>query len=293
MENARQGMEKEMERRISVIIPTFNRQTELTQCLTSIRSSDCVGLSEIIIVDDASRQPVRIEVDFPGSVQIKLIRNSERQGAARSRNLGAQVASGEVIAFLDDDTQVTPNWFSVAQRELTVERAALTGPVKGFDKSIIARARQQRYEERYDGLTDGKSVNFMAGGNSIIWRSVFIELGGFPPTKALSDGALVARLRQRGLHCHFVWHLKISHRNSKGLIMAISQAWNAGVTHQSFAAVPIRAEMNKALYRLALEEPDLLVNLVNSFLHFCFIAGSVWALLLIRRRVDEYDEELK
>lgn len=88
---------------LSVIIPAYNAQRYLDAAVRSVLRQRC-GEPEIIIVDDGSE-------DRTGQVADRLARehssvrviHTENRGAARARNLGLDVASGDYVAFLDAD----------------------------------------------------------------------------------------------------------------------------------------------------------------------------------------------
>ncbi len=65
---------------------------------------------EIVVVDDASPEPATVEDDS----RIRLIRAPRNGGPAAARNMGAEAARGQIIAFLDDDDSWTPDRLSLA-----------------------------------------------------------------------------------------------------------------------------------------------------------------------------------
>lgn len=89
----------------SIIVPSYNRHTEIPALLASL-TEQTVKNFEVIIVDDASVTPVEVNQDYGFPVQ--LIRNNPNQGAAESRNIGARAASQEWLLFLDDDDRFDP-----------------------------------------------------------------------------------------------------------------------------------------------------------------------------------------
>lgn len=98
--------------RISVVIPSYNREFCLSRTLQSIYNQKINAEIEIILVDDASTdntsQLIK-EHQNKGILPIKYIRNNKSVGGAVSRNLGAKYATGEYIAFLDSDDEWLPN----------------------------------------------------------------------------------------------------------------------------------------------------------------------------------------
>jgi glycosyltransferase involved in cell wall biosynthesis len=86
--------------RVSVIVPTHDRTDYLRQALASIRALDGPDIDfEIIVADDTSGTKTELIAREFGA---RLVRSST-QGPAASRNAGLRAATGEYLAFLDDD----------------------------------------------------------------------------------------------------------------------------------------------------------------------------------------------
>jgi glycosyltransferase involved in cell wall biosynthesis len=87
-------------RRISVVVPTHNRPDELRQALASIRALEGAAFAFEILVGDNGFDPRSraVAADF-GAIHIPV----SQPGAGAARNAGLCVATGEFIAFLDDD----------------------------------------------------------------------------------------------------------------------------------------------------------------------------------------------
>ncbi|WP_439257797.1 glycosyltransferase family 2 protein [Lonepinella sp. BR2271] len=84
----------------SIIIPSYNRNLEVNRLLVSLEQQTAKNF-EVIVVDDCSPNPLKIDRTF--SFEVKLIRNEQNAGPAQSRNNGAKMATGEWLLFLDDD----------------------------------------------------------------------------------------------------------------------------------------------------------------------------------------------
>ena len=163
--------------KLSVVIPTIGRET-LALCRTALaeqtRSPD-----EVIVVID-----------------------HHRQGAAKTRNEGIARATGDLIAFLDDDTIPPPDWLERLVAALDrYEAAATGGTFKETDPLLDAIRRRRRFPEQ-EQIDQGDWVG--NGGNLLIrrqWVDVCLREDGyvFNPFFAGSgeDWELMWRLRKR------------------------------------------------------------------------------------------------
>ena len=86
----------------TVVIPTFNGERYLARLLEALRHQKVPGDYEVLIIDSGSTDDtLRIIGEFP-EVRLHQIKNSEF-GHGRTRNLAAQLASGEFVAYLSHD----------------------------------------------------------------------------------------------------------------------------------------------------------------------------------------------
>jgi UDP-D-galactose:(glucosyl)LPS alpha-1,6-D-galactosyltransferase len=101
--------------KISVIIPCYNREKYIGDCLESLTKSDLpLSMLEFIVVDDASTDDtIRIikeyEKKFPENIM--LIECAENGGPGAARNIGLQYASGNYVGFVDSDDKVDSAMF--------------------------------------------------------------------------------------------------------------------------------------------------------------------------------------
>lgn len=93
---------------ISVVIPTHNRPETLARAVKSVLEQSR-PIDEIIIVDNGSEPPVDPERFRRLHGSLLVVRNDVAVGAAAARNTGVAHATGEFVAFLDDDDTWTRN----------------------------------------------------------------------------------------------------------------------------------------------------------------------------------------
>lgn len=121
---------------ISIIIVTYNSQTEINSVLKSIFSSNNKG-GEIIVVDNASRDKTTaiIRKNFPS---VNLIINKKNLGFAKAANQGAKKARGGILLFLNPDTKIFPDTiFKIIQfAQIKKIFGAIGGQVLNTDGSV-------------------------------------------------------------------------------------------------------------------------------------------------------------
>ena len=93
--------------KFSVIIPSFNGGKFISTAITSVLEQTYPAF-EIIVVDDGSTDNTKEIVELNFNKKIKYI-YQKNQGVAAARNLGAKIARGDWLAFLDADDWYLPN----------------------------------------------------------------------------------------------------------------------------------------------------------------------------------------
>src|SRR3990167_11506106 len=89
--------------KVSVIIPTFNEEKDIVECLESLKNQTLKAL-EIIVIDDGSTDnTLRVLSEFPiSNFQFQIIKQNHKS-PGQARNLGAKNAKGEILVFVDAD----------------------------------------------------------------------------------------------------------------------------------------------------------------------------------------------
>ncbi|GAB0095595.1 Polypeptide N-acetylgalactosaminyltransferase [Sergentomyia squamirostris] len=186
---------------VSVIVAFHNEaKSVLLRTISSVINRTPPDLlHEIILIDDFSKNA--INTNFLTSIpKVKLLRNKEREGVIRSRNIGAQHATAEYIVFLDSHCEVNVGWLEPLIDRLTYNPGALVSPIidivdattfeykattnklkAGFDWSLRFKWIPRSDEELQIAHDETSSFASPAvyGGIFLISRQWFHELGGF------------------------------------------------------------------------------------------------------------------
>ncbi|MBC7784024.1 MAG: glycosyltransferase family 2 protein [Burkholderiales bacterium] len=171
----------------TVIVVTLNRPDCVRQCLTCLLTQN--PLPEEIIVVDASRgDETRVVVnDFPSVLYLRNENGFGRMTA--SRNIGLKRATGEIIAFVDDDSYARPGWL---KNLLSTYQNPCIGAVGGRACNGVAGEELAGVDAvgrlHPNGTLTGNfaadtgqtiDVDHVMGCNMSYRRSVIAELGGF------------------------------------------------------------------------------------------------------------------
>ncbi|MGB3532881.1 MAG: glycosyltransferase family 2 protein [Microcoleaceae cyanobacterium] len=168
--------------RLSIIIPTYNRQDLLAKAVESALAQTIEDF-EVIVVDDASPQPVNL----PKHPRLQVIRLSENKGPSTARNMGAKAAKGRWVTFLDDDDRLLPHTAQVVLDAL--ENTTLPQPVALLsalevmnDKGEVKKVRIPPTLPKgcHFGLEEIEpNQSFFCKQTLVVEKEVLLSLGGF------------------------------------------------------------------------------------------------------------------
>ena len=204
--------------RFSVVIPTRNRPERLAACLHSFCQLDYpAGAWELIVVNDGGERSFTAVADnLAQSLPLQLL-TIPHSGPAAARNAGARQARGELLAFTDDDCQVTPGWLRVFAEGFADGRwHALGGCSRTpFQQNQAELAWQHLTDFLNSFMQDENGDALLLISNNVVYRhDIFRKMGGFNesfPLAAAEDMELSYRLmvsgyRQRVLPEAIIWH---------------------------------------------------------------------------------------
>ena len=142
---------------ISVIIPVYNTENYLYNCLNSVLNQT-YGDFEVICINDCSTDssPEILEYYSRKDERIKVIHNEINKGQGYSRNRGLEIAKGEYIFFLDSDDWLKPNSFELLysqSKKLDLDLLIFKGIVF-YEKDIninFENMYSMNFLDKYDG----------------------------------------------------------------------------------------------------------------------------------------------
>jgi O-antigen biosynthesis protein len=199
--------------KVSVVVATFNGGRTIQACLnalTRLNYPDC----EIIVVDDGSTDSTpEIAARFPS---VRYIRQNN-SGLSAARNTGIAAASGEIVAFTDDDCRPDEDWLHYLIGDLLRSDFAAIGGhnfLPPDDSPVAAAVAASPGGPAHVMLTD-REAEHIPGCNMAFYKWALEEIGGFDPTfrKAGDDVDVCWRLQAQSRRigfsaAGFVWHYR-------------------------------------------------------------------------------------
>lgn len=168
---------------VSIIIINYNGKSYLEKCLESIKKIKYDNL-EIIVVDNNSTDGTMefLVQNYPSIITLKLDKN---YGFAKPNNVAAKIAKGDFLLFLNNDTEVTPNFLTelvqvlVGNDQIGICQSLLLKPNGEIDSSgdfIDTIGVVYNSKEPIDKI---REISSARGASMIIRKELFLDLEGF------------------------------------------------------------------------------------------------------------------
>lgn len=157
--------------RISFIIPVYNEENTIERCLDAITSESC-GDDEIIVVDNGSTDNSVKIVRVYDKVQLL-----EKPGItiAALRNIGAEKAQGDILAFIDADCVICRGWRAHVVNTLNNEGITACGSKIDLPANACWIEKAWFSQKK----TTVGVVRYINSGNLAIKKTIFAEIKGF------------------------------------------------------------------------------------------------------------------
>ena len=173
--------------KVSVVVCTYSmdRYGDFTEAVESVLTQTYESV-EVVLVVDGNAEVYDCVVDrFGVRDDVIVYCNEENQGVSYSRTKGAELASGEVVAFIDDDAVAEPDWVSeLVEFYKQTDSISVGGRMEG--RWLVERPWYLPTEfdwlvgVTYPGFAEaGSEVRNTFESNLSFRREAFLELGGF------------------------------------------------------------------------------------------------------------------
>jgi O-antigen biosynthesis protein len=199
--------------RVSVVVCAYNAERTIDQCLASLAVINYPNY-EVIVVNDGSRDRT---LEIAESHEYCRIISQANKGLSVARNVGAEAATGEIVAYTDSDCVADPDWLTYLVAKMEANNlSACGGPnVPPPEDDMVAAAVAVAPGGPTHVLISDEVAEHIAGCNMAFRRDVLLRLGGFDPIyRAAGDDVDICwRLQDAGYTigfspAAFVWHFR-------------------------------------------------------------------------------------
>ena len=204
---------------ITVIVPVYNGEHTLARCLEPLSNMLLDrAIQELIVVDDGSTDSSAWVATEAGA---RVVPSGGRLGPGGARNRGSQVATGDVLWFVDADCVVHDDAAAVVREAfVTPNVAAVFGTYDEFPSATNFLSQYKNLAHRHHHVRAGRDAETFWAGCGAVRAAAFRSVGGFDAERyrqpSIEDIELGVRLRQRGYAIRIepelqARHLKVWH----------------------------------------------------------------------------------
>lgn len=198
--------------RISVVVCSYNGSRTIRDTLQGLSRLDYPDY-EVIVVNDGSRDSTP---EIAREFDVRLI-STENRGLSNARNTGWQEATGEIVAYIDDDAYPDKDWLTyIAHTFLTSTFMGVGGPnIAPSDNGIFTNSVVHAPGGPVHVLLSDRVAEHIAGCNMAFRREALSAVGGFDPRfrTAGDDVDICWQIQEKGWKIGFnaaavVWHYR-------------------------------------------------------------------------------------
>jgi GT2 family glycosyltransferase len=212
--------------KLSIVITTRNRELLLHSCLDSIVKNNLSISYEVIIVDDASNDGTKeFDINEYSNLNLTIIRNTQQLMMVRSRNIGARLAKGEFVLFIDDDNEVDTHMIEdlvdYLEKNITV---GIVGPSmyhKGSKRPYLTSQRINLFTGKTKGIiTETREYSSSDGiPNVFMIRKTVLEKNNYFDERIVqtfTEPDFAFSAREYGCKCRMLLSAKTYHNKIWG-----------------------------------------------------------------------------
>lgn len=191
---------KKMQPKISIIVPVYNTEKFLKQCLNSLMHQTLAEIEIICINDGSTDRSLEILKEYQTKDSRIIVINKENEGQSIARNIGISQAKGKYLGFVDSDDRVDLNYFEKLYNATEKYNCDIAcAGIKRCGKLRQSIRKSYLREEVFTHIDDKVRIdklpdhNYMC--NKIFLRDKWLEKDiSFAPGRYFEDLALVIQV---------------------------------------------------------------------------------------------------
>ena len=212
--------------RVSVVVPTWRRPEWLERCLEAV-GNQTRQPEQVIVVGRADDEKSKAVVDRFAQLPAYWA-EVDRPGHVAPVRRGLEAAVGEIVAFLDDDTEPNPAWLSMLLEPFSDPSVACVGGkvvTRGFRGRVHRDARRLRWYGKYVGNVGALNVDRPVDVDGVMecnwaWRAEVLRSLEFDPRLDFDDASmygldLCLQAKMKGYRVVYQPHGRVVHHAAR------------------------------------------------------------------------------
>lgn len=195
----------------SVIIPCRNAAGTIDAAVRTAFAQTEQPL-EVLVIDDASTDG---SAEAAAAAGARVIRLEERCNAGGARNRGIEAAAGDVLAFLDADVEIAPDWLAIVQEAFAADPAIVAVGGRIFNGRQSMWAELDLLLNHSEWISDQGRVCTSYPTMAVAYRRSAIGQIRFPATNFGEDTFFAQAVRVRGGRIWFEPRIRIVHKHER------------------------------------------------------------------------------
>jgi GT2 family glycosyltransferase len=208
---------------VSVIVASYNAHATILHTLACLQRQRGRTPFEVIVVDSSTDGTADlVAAEFP---EVRLIRSRERRFAGDARNIGIAESRGDILAFIDADCVVGPEWVDCVAVAHRRDAAVIGGVVENANPASVAGWAYYftEFNRWLPGARAG-DVDEVPGCSMTLKRSAYERCGPFMPGGYCSDTRFQWRLAAEGVRPYLDPTIRVAHHNPGSLVRVLGHA---------------------------------------------------------------------
>lgn len=208
---------------VSVVVPSYNSSQTIEKCLGSLEQQGNLEQFEVIVVDSSTDETASIiKQKFPW---VKLYAFSQRKFAGVARNFGISQSVGEIVAFIDSDCFVEPDWINqVIISHQKTELPLIGGAIdNGNPESYVGWAYYFSSFSRWMPQSGEHKRRDLATPCLTAKKWIFETYGVFSETRFCEDTDFSWRIAEAGYSPLLMSNIKVHHINLEEISKLLSR----------------------------------------------------------------------
>lgn len=222
---------------VSIIIPALDQLKYTRGCIDAILKNT-PAIFEIIVIDNGSQDdtPIYLESMAKQLSTLRYIRNEVNLGYSPANNQGAEIARGEYLVLLNNDTEPQPNWLEILLGTAKKHNVGITAPKLLYPDTrttqhvgYVYNLENRIYYPVYQNLAENdfrvcreRELQAVLGACMLIPRKIYLDVGGLE-NYALEDIDLCLKVRERGYRVMVSLKSVVLHHTSVTLFNTASE----------------------------------------------------------------------